>query len=677
MVPLPPCMSDHPTAAHGLTLRVMQQWAIYLGIFLPTLVFVVNSYDSGIAKAPLLVACSTLLLAFFLCDFIRKGSIELLPSQANLPVLAMAAISIFSAFLWHVPIYSYPPLLLWICHFFFFFAGVNVFTSSHELRTLFRAITILSLLVSLVGLAQVIFGDTLGLEFHFDATGRVGSTLGNPAYLGGFIVLMFPVLLGQSTHESAKDFYSILRIILLPVLMYLLLVTRSRSSITAFVISLALFFFLIRMRTKRTLLWTAGGIAVVVAGASLFVPDLISRFMTIDAHNAHSTIARRIIFWQAGVRAFLASPLVGHGVGSYEPIMRDFRSPDYWALESEDVVPHAHNEVLEVATELGIAGLVPFLIILGITIARGIRTTRSSSGWEKATAAGLTCSIVGIFIDNLANVSLRQAPVGSLAWLFMGILASRLMQPSPVHQLVFRIRIPKVLAILPLVVWAGFMFVYARGQLERIRGNEYFIKAVFAESDGHLEEASALYREAIDADSENLLARANLSLALLKGNRPAEALTSVRELRALSANYPKSSLIEALALLSLHQLPEALESIKREIRFRDHPEAFYVESLIYRGMRDTTGERTSLEHLLRTNIKGGLALHLAYSCNTLLSLSKTKEDYERLLSLLQDLDERYPRERSVMTCLAETYRRLGDAERAQNIISRLQSQGVK
>ncbi|MEO8168264.1 MAG: O-antigen ligase family protein, partial [bacterium] len=345
---------------------------------------------------------------------------------------------------------------------------------------LFRSIEILTGLLCIIGLAQYFWGNDLPLDFFLGENNRVASLLGNSTYFAGYLVLVFPLIASQALYKRSIDKPALASFLLLTAMIFLLLITQTRSSIIGLGVA-GVAFFLFSLKKKNTVK-SLGVLAIVIAAGMLWIfvlnPALGKRFATVFDENQHSTFARRMFFWESGMHALAASPVFGHGIGSFEQTILSYRSPDYWIVGSEDIVPHAHNEPIEVGVEYGIIGLLLCGTTIGLISYRGIFIARTAKGWEYWTAIGLTCSIIGIAIDSLANVALRQAPVTALTWLLMGFLSSATLKKEKMYQFSCRMPSADLLAIFPLVAWLVFGVFYVAHELTLCSAEVYLMNGI-------------------------------------------------------------------------------------------------------------------------------------------------------------------------------------------------------
>lgn len=640
---------------------------LYLLLASTTLVIAINANDSSVAKTPFLVLLASLMVIGFAAQAIWNGKIELRRSRADIPVVLMLGLMLVSTTYAPDRWTSLRALAIWLSFIICFFAGSQLFASQPDLTRLIRIIAAIASVVCAVGLIQYSFADKLYLNFFIGIDRRVSSTLTNATYLSGYIVLLFPTLLAFALAKRRTPRERLLFGLLLCALVFLLVATSTRSSLIAFVVSIAMFVVLTR-RARKTSIWAAGAIVAALSIALYLSPTMVRRIDYAFSQDPSSSFARRLYFWQAGFDAFKAAPLVGHGIGSLETAVLQYRSPEYWIVKSEDVVPHAHNEFVETAVDLGGFGVVLYLAILVTVVAAAVKTRARENPQEKLMAVGLLCSLVAILVDNLANMSLRVVPVGATAWLLMGVLAAQPFRKEP--DMSVAVHIPKLVALLPLLAWIAFAVWYTGEESRIYKSEAYLIKGIFEEQNGGFAASIPEFESSVTQNPHNLLARSNLILASLRIGHASEALQSSEQLRALSSRYPKVNLMEAAALIGMRQYKEALESINRELALRTHPEAYDYQAVAFRGLSDRAGELSALEGLLNACIKGQMPYAFELVAARTQELARTEQDNRHLKGIFEHLFSLFPSNRDIGLALAEFHRRLGEHDQAKQLLLR-------
>lgn len=100
-----------------------------------------------------------------------------------------------------------------------------------------------------------------------------------------------------------------------------------------------------------------------------------------------------LLAWKAGLRMIQAHPLAGVGLGNFKPLMPSYLDPE------DKVGTMAHNVYVEIAAEMGLPGLLVFLLILYLsykTLERVRRQTlRSGPALLYQSAIGIEAGLAG------------------------------------------------------------------------------------------------------------------------------------------------------------------------------------------------------------------------------------------------------------------------------------------
>lgn len=621
---------------HQLDFPAWERRIVYLSLTLTILVLSFNAHDSGLLKEPLFVICALLLISTFAAGCIVRN--RLVWPRDLLPAVLFFGFSALSALYSGFPYRANQALLFLLASATAFFAG-SLFTRKQVFQQLLLVLAVLTLIVCGIAIVQFSFAERLPVEFYLGDLRRIGSTLGNPSFLAAFLAAMIPLLLVKTIAEWGSR-KGILYGLTACTSLVVLFLTQSRSGIMAGTIGVLLFLAIHRTLSRRQIVLLAAVLLGIPITILFLSPDLAHRFG--GMFDTGSTFGRRVPIWHAGIRAIADAPFFGHGLGSFEQVMVSYRPPDYWIHGSEDVVPHAHNEFLEIGAETGTVGILLFIWLLVITGTRLLRLIRNGTEWDRLMAAGLIAFISVILVDNLTNVSLRQAPVTLLSWLMLGIAFS-LRPPERDEQIIVQFQARKYFALIPFSAFLFFSVWYTQRIADRVISDRHTMKGLLEVGRGQNTLAIGDYRLAISANPNNVLARSILGLELLKRNQAEEALQTIDTLQYMFPTFPKSNLIKAVALLTLKQYDRASEAIDRELKLRDHPEAYYMKSFIRQASGDFDGQRAALVMLAETCIKGRITTHLEFACGVLVA-KHPPEERTKLRELLERLRATFPDE---------------------------------
>ena len=213
--------------------------------------------------------------------------------------------------------------------------------------------------------------------------------------------------------------------VLAPILAVGILATGSRGALIGAVVAVAL---AVRWRLPRHVSVKQAVIiplTIILSGyglltfweANTFIADRVSTILTGEGPN----IAERAALWEAALRAFWDSPLIGIGYHQF---------PDYAGREFGLHPKVPHNTYLSFAAELGLLGLIAWFWLLLTPVCDGVRMARASgSEVPRLLMMPIVATLVqGLFADAEHYRSLWIA-FGMLAALrggWVGLAAQRL-----------------------------------------------------------------------------------------------------------------------------------------------------------------------------------------------------------------------------------------------------------
>lgn len=214
--------------------------------------------------------------------------------------------------------------------------------------------------------------------------GRVYASLDNPNNYAEFIVMTFPLSLVFCTTRKDRRVQLIsFAGLLIPVAA--LLMTYSRSGWISFALAAIVF---VALLDKR-LLPLLGVFALLCV--PLLPQTIINRILTIGS-TADSSNMYRIYIWSAVVRMIADFGLTGIGLGpeNFSPIY------ELYCYDQARIAPHSHMLYMEVWLEMGILGILTFLVFYLGVIRRGIRRCGRARGTERLTLIACVSSLCGL-----------------------------------------------------------------------------------------------------------------------------------------------------------------------------------------------------------------------------------------------------------------------------------------
>jgi O-antigen ligase len=163
---------------------------------------------------------------------------------------------------------------------------------------------------------------------------------------------------------------------------------------------------LLNLKYWRRWIWMMG--AAAVAGTVMVVNNLrISTFVvsTIFDRSQNQGIDLRLTIWGEAWRMFLAHPIFGIGVGTFDEVA--YQMPGTTAnLDFRMAGWHAHNVPLHILTEAGVLGLAAWVFLWYVVLTALVRAWRSDDEQRRLFAGAALVSAVAFHVLSMTEVLL-------------------------------------------------------------------------------------------------------------------------------------------------------------------------------------------------------------------------------------------------------------------------------
>lgn len=250
---------------------------------------------------------------------------------------------------------------------------------------------------------------------------RVFGTFGHPNHCANFLSASLVLVLALPLE---RRWIKILRLALLPPLLFTLFFTLSRSAWVGTAVALAV---LGLLRNRRLLAAGAAVAAVVVVLALLLPATYIGeriRGLAVPERFIEA-LHHRPEIWEGSVRLIRESPVVGHGFGHKNFHYAWKRLPD----RPEAQYGAAHNTPLHILFELGVLGLLLHVWIYGILLVKLVAGYRAAAD---PFLRGLLAALLAVAVQwllmacTVEHILLEQMMVIIAALAGLSIAAARL-----------------------------------------------------------------------------------------------------------------------------------------------------------------------------------------------------------------------------------------------------------
>ena len=312
-----------------------------------------------------------------------------------------------------------------------------------------------------MAMALMTVAEYLGHSWTYtSATPRATATLGNPTFLGAYLGVSVTIALGflirsfvpvahpgkapapasekGGERSNRRNPPPEARSARLPMLwagrcfwgatvligLWALTLTGSRGPFLGFVSGLvflaALYVFLARTRMVRIVAAGSAGLLGVVA-ILLLVLSFSPATSLVDAWNANPLLSRladheppasvrqRLLVWEAGVKGFTESPMLGWGPENYVVVWGRYGSEFITAMPG--VFDHSHNKLVEELVTKGLSGLLVHVAIWGFAFHVVWRTAGGMDPRERVPVLFVGAALMGHFVQGMTTL---DSAVGSL-----------------------------------------------------------------------------------------------------------------------------------------------------------------------------------------------------------------------------------------------------------------------
>jgi O-antigen ligase len=383
-------------------------------------------------------------LGLWLVAGLAQGRLGWVRSRLNLLVLAFvgwAAISILYAQFRYVAVSEFGRLA---ANVGIYLLAVTFLRTSRQMIRVAVAAVLGSVPVSIYAFAQAAGKDFM--SYTLGTVVRVFSFLGNPTFLGGYLILLIPVAIAIAWPKPREDAESgevavAARTVGIGLTALMMLIALYFSFTIGGAIGLglgtAVAVLLAIMRGGRKALRV--GVPAVAAGVLLLALLGLGIYRVMPAkqqarvqkvlHFQDPYAKERQLHWRTAFGIFREAPVLGRGYGNFRAVALERMATEWYLQQPERrqgmlAAGYAHNEYLQALADIGLVGGLLFLVMLLAALALAVRVywQTEDAGWRHFGLAVLVAFIAFLF-QNFFGVTFRQTGSVTFFWLWLGALA--------------------------------------------------------------------------------------------------------------------------------------------------------------------------------------------------------------------------------------------------------------
>lgn len=296
----------------------------------------------------------------------------------------------------------------WLLMSIAFAAGQQLEPGS--VRTMLRGATVAGAGLALVAAFEWAGFPLTGISFE---SGRLGSTMGSPAYLGAALTILVPVTVGQAADPDEGSGWRRTAGIVAVASTLAAVGTGTRAAwigLAAAGVFTAPRWWPIISRDRWRLIAATAAVALGLLATP--VPSRVAATFSSDDPFG----ASRLDEWTVATRVVIEHPVLGTGPEGYRIAFPTVVDAAYERSYGRAVMPdRAHNGLLDVVTTLGAGGGLLYLAAIGGLITAAWRARELSS-----QMAGMAAGMVGYLVQQQFLFPLAE--VDSIFWLIAGVV---------------------------------------------------------------------------------------------------------------------------------------------------------------------------------------------------------------------------------------------------------------
>ncbi len=516
---------------------------IYFTLLVPPVIFFTDLTRNPYYVQIVLLNCSILLIwVLYLLSGSQKDTITLKSSPFDKQIFLFLLVATASWLVTLVGTLDHPYMKFsvysegskrWISLFvnslLAYYLAVNFIDDKNRNRYI-NAAFLAGFVASAYGVMQYFGMEPIWPKLLTPFGGRSVSSFGNPNFLSSYLVLLLPLAFVRfitSTEGAGRFAYGVLMMTLFTSL----LCTLTRSSWAGAFCGMCLLLLFIWIYERKFLLGKKKLILTALILFGLFVfalpkskvggenPNVFERLSEVKTAKTtyYAAYEQRLLIWSCAWHMVKENPFIGKGWGCFELFYPFYQGrhlflPEYRAFRTH--ANNSHNEILEIWSQTGTVGFGVYLWLIVSIITFFLFVMKNTEDSEKRLLSiALFSSLVGMWIDNLLNVSIHFAVPQFLYWWNLGLLANIGYR----KEVYVSLKTPARKAVIYfLIIWGAFLIVrYYRcfmGEIHYFEGFKLSKQNDIVRAIPELEEAHSYQRLEVNNNYElaNAYARAGM-----------------------------------------------------------------------------------------------------------------------------------------------------------------------
>ncbi len=415
---------------------------LLLSIILLPIVFYPYSIPTFVPIKDLTLQLTALLgLTIWMLRIIITENVSWQTNNLNKPIFLYLLTGCFSL-IWSINIFnSILVLPMFLAGPILFYVITNSIREQKTIDRLLYVTIIMGFIMGIYGILQF-----AGIDFKFwegnIGRQRVMGLFGNVNYFAEYLILPLSLTIGLILSRN-KMLNRILLLFPLLAMGLALIFTFTRGSYLAIAIAIPMMLFLYYKSVKngqnkvfyKKIIFSLLLLAIITLSV-IYIPHPLNKDntvlgqlrerVTLESLTSGGSTLRRIATWKFTQMMIKDYPLLGSGLGTYAYHTLKYQADFFSKGNNRDIYPHgkavqAHNEYLQLWSELGIIGLAFFLWIIFAYYRNVFINIGKINEKQQAVVIALAGGVTVVLVDSVFGFPLQLAASISLFWMFLGL----------------------------------------------------------------------------------------------------------------------------------------------------------------------------------------------------------------------------------------------------------------
>jgi len=397
-------------------------------------------YNFRVNQEAILKLFTLIAVTVWLLKIVNTGKYSFRKTKLDLSLILFSLVLVLSLFISKTKTVSFQEFIILLSYILIFFLIINNLDKQADFNSFIRLFFIISLLISIYTIIQYYGVDPYlsDLNSLISDLNSLTSTIGQKNWISNYLAMIFPVAFSYFLFEQSKK-NKIILFLLMSVLYVTLMICQSRGiwisisltvTIAIYIIFKFKFYEIFKINKKWLFLLLITFLVITIIystdnplnKSAITVPQ--RAISTFDEQDP--SINTRLLMWKTTFEMIKDRPIFGSGIGAFKMNYLDYQAEflkdNPYYVKYSGKAGEAHNEYLQMWSELGIIGLTIFIGIILIFYNLIINyLKKNDSDKDKIIVFGLVLGVICFLIHCLFTFPLHVPALGVTFFALLGL----------------------------------------------------------------------------------------------------------------------------------------------------------------------------------------------------------------------------------------------------------------